>query len=116
MNKEVIGAYLGTTLSAIGTSIQVDELMRYISLGITILGGIITLVTQIVAWVKRAKADGKITNEELVEGVSIVKENAEKLAEELKKKEAQENIQKLQDEYKAVRERLKEARKEYGKI
>ena len=75
MNKDTYGGLIGTGISAIGTSIQVDEILRYVSLGITILGGLITLITQIIAWYKKAKADGKITKEEIEEGLNIIRKD-----------------------------------------
>lgn len=72
MNRESLGGVVGTALSAVGTSIQMDEVLRYISLAITIIGGIITLVSQIVIWWKKAKSDGKITKEEINEGIEII--------------------------------------------
>ena len=81
VNKETIASAIGTTFAAVGTSIQPDEVLRYVSLIITIIGGIITLVTaiwglvaKIKAWHKKAMEDGKITREEYDELGNIVKE------------------------------------------
>ena len=81
VNKETIASAIGTTFAAVGTSIQPDEVLRYASLIITIIGGIITLVTaiwglvtKIKAWHKKAMEDGKITREEYDELGNIVKE------------------------------------------
>ena len=79
MNKEIIGGYLGTAVSAVGTAIQFDDILRYISLGITILGGLITLISQLVIWYKKAKADGKITKEEIEEGAKIIQSGVENI-------------------------------------
>ena len=81
VNKETIASAVGTTFAAVGTSIQPDEVLRYVSLIITIIGGLITLVTaiwglvaKIKAWHKKAMEDGKITKEEFDELGNIVKE------------------------------------------
>ena len=81
INKETIASATGTIVSAIGTSMQPDELLRYISLGLTILGAMVTLVTavwnlavKIKAWHKRAMEDGKIDDDEKEELKAIVKE------------------------------------------
>lgn len=81
INKETIASATGTVMAAVGTSIQPDEILRYVSLIITIIGGLITLVTaiwglvaKIKAWHKKAMEDGKITEEEFDELGNIVKE------------------------------------------
>ena len=81
ISKETIASATGTVMSAVGTSIQPDEILRYVSLIITIIGGIITLVTaiwglvdKIKAWHKKAMEDGKITKEEAEELGGIIKE------------------------------------------
>lgn len=80
-NKETIASATGTVMSVIGTSIQPDEVLRYVSLVITILGGLITLATaiwglvaKIKAWHKKAMEDGKIDDAEKEELKGIIKE------------------------------------------
>ena len=84
VNKEFISSAVGTSISAIGTAIQTDEVLRYFSLIITILGGLVTLLTGIIGlivrirrWCKKAMEDGKIDNDELEELGSIVKEGVD---------------------------------------
>lgn len=81
INKETIASATGTIMSAVGTSIQPDEILRYVSLIITIVGGLITLVTaiwglvaKIKAWHKKAMEDGKIDESEKEELEGIIKE------------------------------------------
>lgn len=81
INKETIASATGTIMAAVGTSIQPDEILRYVSLIITIIGGIITLVTaiwglvaKIKAWHKKAMEDGKIDESEKEELEGIIKE------------------------------------------
>ena len=81
INKETIASASGTIMSAVGTSMQPDEVLRYISLFITIIGGLITLVTaiwglvaKIKAWHKKAMEDGVIDDAEKEELKGIVKE------------------------------------------
>ena len=72
MKKEILEGSVGTILSAVGTAVQVDEVLKYISLGITILGGIISMIIiPLWNWYKEAKRDGKITKQEIEEGVKI---------------------------------------------
>ena len=100
INKETIASATGTVMSAVGTSIQPDEFLRYVSLVITILGGLITLVTaiwglvaKIKAWHKKAMEDGKITQEEyeelggiIKEGINDGKQTIENINKQIKKK------------------------------
>lgn len=79
MNKEVVGGICGTTLSAVGTGLQTSEVLQIISLVLTIIGSIITIVMAITNWWKKAKADGKITSEEIQEGVQIIQDGIETL-------------------------------------
>ena len=79
MNKEVVGGLCGTTLSAVGTGLQTSEVLQIISLVLTIIGSIITIVMAITSWWKKAKADGKITSEEIQEGVQIIQDGIETL-------------------------------------
>ena len=80
MNKELIGATIGTSLSAVGTAIQVDEILKYVSLAITIIGGFISMIIiPLLNWYKNAKQDGKITKEEMEEGAQIVQNGIEQI-------------------------------------
>lgn len=73
MNKEILGGSIGTALSVVGTAIQVDEVLKYVSLAITIIGGIISMIIiPILNWYKKSKEDGKISKEELEEGIKII--------------------------------------------
>ena len=72
MNKEVVGGMCGTVLSAVGTGLQTSEVLQIISLVLTIIGSLITIAMAIINWWKKAKADGKITSEEIQEGVEII--------------------------------------------
>lgn len=88
MNKELIGATIGTSLSAVGTAIQVDEILKYVSLAITIIGGIISMIIiPLLNWYKNAKQDGKITKEEMEEGAQIVQNGIEQIQNGTKGKE-----------------------------
>lgn len=87
MSKETLGGAIGTSVSAIGTGLQSNELLQTISLVITILGGIITILMALSKWWKDVKKDGKITKEELKEGGKIVKDNIEDLLQDLTKED-----------------------------
>ena len=58
---------VGITFSGTLTALQTNEVLQMISLGLTILTSLVVLVFNILTHVKKAKADGKITIDELQE-------------------------------------------------
>ena len=66
-------AVVGTATAVIGTASQIDQVKSWISLVVTIIGALCTFVPMLIRWWKKAKADGKITIDEIQEGVEIVK-------------------------------------------
>ena len=66
-------AVVGTATAVIGTASQIDQVRSWISLAVTIIGALCTFVPIFIRWWKKAKADGKITIDEIQEGVEIVK-------------------------------------------
>ena len=88
MKNEFITGLVGTGLSAVGTGLQPNELLEIISLVITIIGGLITFVIiPLINWYKQSKQDGKITKDEIKEGVDIIKDGAEKVKGEIERKD-----------------------------
>ena len=76
--KEFFGGIFGTALSATGTALQTNEVLQTISLIITILGGLLTLIViPLYNWYKNAKKDGKITKEEIDDGIETLQEGIE---------------------------------------
>ena len=73
MNREVIGSAVGTSVSAVGTATQTNEILQRISLILTIVGTLITIIMALVNWWKNAKKDGKIDDGEKEEGKNIFK-------------------------------------------
>ena len=70
----IIGG-VASSLSAVGTSIQTNEVLQIISLVLTIAGTLITfIVLPLLNWYIKAKKDGKITIEEVKEGVDTLQE------------------------------------------
>lgn len=87
MNKETIGGIIGTGLSATGTAIQTNEILQTISIVLTIIGTLITITMAIVNWWKNAKKDGKIDEEEINEGLGIIKDGIEQIKDKTEDKE-----------------------------
>ena len=96
---EFIASASGTGIAAVGTALQTDQVLMYISLAITIVGGIITLITGVIGliarikeWHKKAMEDGKITPDEyerlggiLKEGYDDAKQSVDNIKEATKK-------------------------------
>ena len=86
MKNEVLLGSAGTVLSAVGTALQVNEILQTISLVITIVGGLISLViVPFLTWRKNAKKDGKIDAEEAEEGAKTLEEGIKEFSEHIKK-------------------------------
>ena len=85
---------VGTAVSAAGAGLSVNELQAIVSIIVTIAGFIISvlipLIIKVVKKIKAAKEDGKITEEEVDDIASTVKEIADessKVIEEVSHKE-----------------------------
>ena len=87
---QLIGGTIGTALSAIGAGISVEEMQAILSIICTVLGIIITLITGVIIPLikhfKKASEDGKITKEEIKEGVNIVVDGVEQIKDKVNKK------------------------------
>ena len=72
---QLVGGLFGTSMSAVGTALQTSEVMQIISLAITIIGGIISMIViPLLNWYREAKKDGKVTVDEIGEGVNTLQE------------------------------------------
>ena len=87
MNKEVIGGVIGTSISAVGTGMQTNEILQTISIILTIIGSLITIGMALINWWKNAKKDGKITKDEIKDGVDIIVGGVEDIKDKLEDKE-----------------------------
>lgn len=77
MKKDILEGLFGTSLSAVGTALQMDEILKYVSLAITIIGGIISMIIiPLWNWYKEAKKDGKIDKKEIEEGIKIISDGS----------------------------------------
>lgn len=84
----------GTVVSAVGAGMSVTELQAIVSIIVTVAGFVISvlipLIIKLVKKIKAAKADGKITKEEVDDITSTVKEivdESSKVVEEVSQKE-----------------------------
>ena len=69
------------------TVAQTKEIFQIVSLVLSILISIVILIGKIVDWYHKAKADGKITKEEIKELVDTTKEDIEDIKEKINKGE-----------------------------
>ena len=82
MKHELITGAVGTTVSAIGTATQTNDILQTVSLVITIIGAVISMIiVPVLSWYMKAKKDGKITIDEAKEGVNTLKEGIDKVKE-----------------------------------
>ena len=78
--SEMIVGTIGTITTGVGASISVNEVLQIIATCLTIAGGIMTLIIlPLLNWWRNAKQDGKITKEEIQEGIEIVQNGVEEL-------------------------------------
>ena len=85
MKDNLICGSIGTALSAIGTTLQTNEVLETISLVITIIGGVITfIITPLINWYNKSKTnDNKIDIDEVQEAIEIISRGSEKIKEQV---------------------------------
>ena len=82
MKKEMIVGASGSILSTLGAIGEVNEVLQIIYSILAIAGAILTFfVMPFIHWLEKAKADGKITADELEEGIGIAEDGIEKVKE-----------------------------------
>lgn len=75
----------GNILQYVLAAIQANEILQWVELGLSILTTLILIAHRLWVWHKEAKADGKITADELKEAIDIAQEGAEAIKEQLDK-------------------------------
>ena len=78
-----VASWGGTALTVASAAIN-TEVRDIISWVVTIVVGLVTLGFTIYNWYKKAKEDGKITKEELDEGIHKIKEAVDDIKKETK--------------------------------
>lgn len=71
MNKDHVDI-ISLAVSSIFTAVQPDEVLKWVSLGITILSAVVSLAFRIWIWWKRANEDKKLTVGEIEDLVDII--------------------------------------------
>lgn len=80
MDEKIINT-LGLSLAGLMTISQANEVFRLIQIILCCLSAAVVLAYNIYKWYKKAKEDGKITKDELKEGINIVKEGVNDIKE-----------------------------------
>ena len=72
-------------VGAVGTVVQTQEILSWISLGLTIASTIVCIVYRVWKWYEDAKKDGKITADEVKDLADDLSEEAEKTSAKVNK-------------------------------
>lgn len=67
MKSKEFASYGSNIIAMIFTAVQPNEILQYVSLGLTILATLFSIGFTIYNWWNKASADGKITKEEIEE-------------------------------------------------
>ena len=78
-DKGLIGGTIGTAISGSAIALSVDDISRWISIAVTIIGLMVTIVTSIIIPICQKKAPS-------AEQLNAVKEETEKVKKELEDK------------------------------
>ena len=65
---------------------QVEDVLRLVGIALSVTISILIIIDKMISWWKKAKADGKITEDEIKEGVEIIKEGSEDIKGHIEKK------------------------------
>ena len=69
------------------TATQTETVLRIVNLVLAILISLLVLVSRVIDWWKKAKKDGKITSDEIQEGVKIIEDGAKEIKEHINGKD-----------------------------
>lgn len=87
MKSELISVSVLETTSAAGAIIsfieQVEPILRFVAAGIAIVSGIVSIILAVARKGKKAKEDGKITADEVIDIAQDIVDGAEKVKEQV---------------------------------
>lgn len=75
-DKNIVG-WVASGVAGVFTTIQENPVIQIISFCLTILSVLVSLAYTLWKWYRRAKADKKITEEEVEEGLQIIKDHTD---------------------------------------
>ena len=89
MNEKLYGGIIGTTLSAVGAGLSLEQIQQIVSIVCTCVGFIITLISVVIIplikHIKKAKEDGEISPEEVEEAVNIISNGIDEIKDSVNK-------------------------------
>lgn len=95
--KKLVGSIVGNILSIFGVTLSdqsLENLDHVMSIVCMVIGIAITIITAIIIplikWWKKAKEDGKITRDELQDGIDIAKGGIDSVKDVINKKDKEE--------------------------
>ena len=77
----------GNVFTYVLTIVQTNEIFQIISLVLSIITSIIIIAYRLYVWYKTAKADGKITKDEIEDAAKIVADGAKEINDAMKEGE-----------------------------
>ena len=94
--KRLTCGTFGTCVSALGiNATSITDTESIVSIVCTIIGLCITIITCLIIplykWLRKSKADGKISSKELEEGMETLKDGLDTIKDELKQLKGDEN-------------------------
>lgn len=87
MKVRDFGEITGNAFMYVLTATQTKEVFEIISLILSIIISVLIIFSKIISWYKKAKEDGKITKEEINEGVGIIVDGVNEVKDKIKNKE-----------------------------
>ena len=64
---------------------QVEDALRIAGIVLSVIISLLIIIDKIITWWKNAKADGKITEDEIKEGVEIIKDGTQEIKDHIEK-------------------------------
>ena len=64
---------------------QVEDALRIAGIVLSVIISVLIIIDKIITWWKNAKADGKITEDEIKEGVEIIKDGTQEIKDHIEK-------------------------------
>ena len=65
---------------------QVEDALRIAGIVLSVIISLLIIIDKIITWWKNAKADGKITEDEIKEGVEIIKDGTQEIKDHIEGK------------------------------
>lgn len=77
----------GNGIMYVLSATQTKEIFEIISLVLSILISLLIIVSKLISWFQKAKEDGKITEDEIKDGIDIITDGAKEIQDKLEDKE-----------------------------